>query len=181
MRTVTEDEHINCLIKFDKWIQTNSTVTTENRLDEWIYSATESLKNTDLSNDSNDLIDSLTFNAKQKNWKTPTNFVCCPSEITPDPIGCYLNNIGVGTAIAINRYGENHVLDFAVINNSEIITITETASGIKPFALMKITFENGFYIHESQGTFFTLEGAEKQFTLAQGLEWAGGDSIDDYC
>ena len=46
---------------------------------------------------------------------------------------------------------------------------------------MKITFENGFYIHESQGTFFTLEGAEKQFTLAQGLEWAGGDSIDDYC
>ena len=178
MRTVTEEESINCLIRFDKWMQTKPASTTEKRLDEWVFSTVSQIKNMHLPND---LTDSLTFNAKQKNWKTPTNFVCCPSEITADPIGCYLKNIGVGTAIAINRYRENHVLDFAVINNSEIITITETASGIKPFALMKITFENGFYIHESQGTFFTLEGAEKQFTLAQGLEWAGGDSIDDYC
>lgn len=31
------------------------------------------------------------------------------------------------------------------------------------------------------GTFFEEQGARKQFTLAQGLDWAGEDSIDDYC
>jgi len=25
------------------------------------------------------------------------------------------------------------------------------------------------------------DGAEKQFTLAQGFEWTGVDTIDDYC
>ena len=30
-------------------------------------------------------------------------------------------------------------------------------------------------------TFFTKEGAEKAFCLAQGLKWTGGCSIDDYC
>ena len=37
------------------------------------------------------------------------------------------------------------------------------------------------YLHTSMGSFFTEEGAEKQFTLAQGLEWTGGDTFDDYC
>ena len=30
-------------------------------------------------------------------------------------------------------------------------------------------------------TFFAEDGARKWFILAQGLEWTGGDSIDDYC
>jgi hypothetical protein len=52
---------------------------------------------------------------------------------------------------------------------------------IKPWALAKIIFENDLYIHTSLGSFFTKEGVEKQYTLAQGLEWTRGDSIDDYC
>ena len=31
------------------------------------------------------------------------------------------------------------------------------------------------------GTFFTEVGVEKQYALAQGLEWTGGDTLDDYC
>ncbi len=31
------------------------------------------------------------------------------------------------------------------------------------------------------GAFFTEEGVEKVYCLAQGLEWTGGDSINDYC
>ena len=54
-------------------------------------------------------------------------------------------------------------------------------SPIKPLALVKVTYENGYYLHTNLGSFSTDEGAEKQFTLAQGLEWTGGDSIDDYC
>ena len=40
---------------------------------------------------------------------------------------------------------------------------------------------NGKFVHESCGTFFALEGAEKQFTLIQGLPWEGGETFDDYC
>ncbi len=54
-------------------------------------------------------------------------------------------------------------------------------NAVKPWSLAKITFEDGLYIHTSLGTFFDKTGAEKQFSLAQGLEWTGGDSIDDYC
>jgi hypothetical protein len=47
-------------------------------------------------------------------------------------------------------------------------------------SLARVTFEDGLYVHASHGTFFTEEGVDKQFTLAQGREWTGGDSIDDY-
>lgn len=52
---------------------------------------------------------------------------------------------------------------------------------VKPWSLAQITYEDGLYVHTSHGTFFAKEGAEKQFCLARGLEWTGGDSIDDYC
>ncbi|GMO50477.1 MAG: hypothetical protein Pg6C_14330 [Treponemataceae bacterium] len=51
----------------------------------------------------------------------------------------------------------------------------------KPWALAEITYEDGLYIHTSLGSFFGMDGAEKQFTLAQGLEWTAGDTFDDYC
>jgi hypothetical protein len=40
---------------------------------------------------------------------------------------------------------------------------------------------SGRFVHESCGTFFAFDGADKQFSLIQGLPWEGGDSIDDYC
>lgn len=45
---------------------------------------------------------------------------------------------------------------------------------------LSIKFEDGQFVHESCGTFYTPEGAEKQFALIQGLPWEGGDRIDDY-
>jgi hypothetical protein len=61
--------------------------------------------------------------------------------------------------------------------------MTESSEGetaVKRYALGTVTFEDGLFIHTGR-TFFTKEGAEKQLTLAQGLEWTGDDSIDDYC
>ncbi len=54
------------------------------------------------------------------------------------------------------------------------------AMGLKPWSLAQVTFEDGLLVQASHGAFFTEEGAEKKFTRAQGLEWTGGDSIDDY-
>lgn len=52
---------------------------------------------------------------------------------------------------------------------------------IKPYSLAEITYQNDVFVHNSLGTFFEKDGAKKQFTLAQGLEWTGGETIDDYC
>ncbi len=52
---------------------------------------------------------------------------------------------------------------------------------IKPWSLAQVTFDNSMLVHESRGTFFTREGAEKEFTIAQGLPWEGGDTFDNDC
>jgi hypothetical protein len=65
----------------------------------------------------------------------------------------------------------------ALVHESE----TRREGAVKPWSLAKVTHEGGKFVHESCGTFFALDGAEKQFTLIQGLSWQGGDSIDDYC
>ena len=54
-------------------------------------------------------------------------------------------------------------------------------SAMKPFSLAEITYENDVFFHNSLGSFFKQDGAEKQFTIAQGLEWTGGQTFDDLC
>ncbi len=54
-------------------------------------------------------------------------------------------------------------------------------SAIKPYSFADVPFQNNVFVHNNLGSFFQKAGAEKQFTLAQGLEWAGGDGIDDFC
>lgn len=54
-------------------------------------------------------------------------------------------------------------------------------TAIKPWLLAQVTYEDNLFIHKNLGSFFEKIGAEKQFTLVQGHEWADGDSIDDFC
>lgn len=46
--------------------------------------------------------------------------------------------------------------------------------------LAEVTFENDYFAHKSLGSFVTLEGGGKYYSLAQGLEWTGGEAFDDY-
>lgn len=192
MRRVTEQEAKACLENVRCWNNSKSTVSrSDGKLGEWIYrhrsvssreNPTENITSQSFICDRNtDVIDSLSSLAKQRNWKTPTAFVCCPTKIDGDPILCYLKNLTEKAIFTENQYGQSMVIKFAVIDNNAIIMITTIPSSVKPLGLVKVTFENGYYLHTSLGSFFTEKGAEKQFTLAQGLEWTGGDSIDDYC
>ena len=83
-----------------------------------------------------------------------------------------------------NQFSSSIIEDFAMSKDKDILWIM-CKSGeeypIKPYSLAEITYERNFIVHDSLGTFFEKAGAEKQFTLKQGLEWTGGDSIDDYC
>ena len=126
--------------------------------------------------------------AWQKRWKTPTEFLCCPSEIDDNTIEEYFNNLVVGSDYNFTLYYGNNEPNFQKIvdkayvdNNKSILVFSVNEAGIKPYALSKIYIIDDKIIHESMGTFFEENGALKQFTLAKGLEWTGGDSIDDYC
>lgn len=129
-----------------------------------------------------DLVMAKTHGAAQRNWQTPSEFPCCPSEPSENPILKYATNLKNGAIFSSNCYGDSIVLD-SVISGESILIMTNnnSESSIKPWAVAKITYEDKLYIHESLGSFFSQEGAEKEFYIAQGLEWTGGDSIDDYC
>lgn len=127
-------------------------------------------------------LNSKTENAIQRNWKTPSEFPCCPQTYEGNPILTYAENLKPGLLLCRNELYSSVVLKTAVVNDDqEIYVMTESESSLKRWAIAKITFEDGKFVHTSIQNFFSQNGAEKQFTIAQGLEWNGEDSIDDYC
>ena len=131
-----------------------------------------------------ELTNSLTQNAKQKNWKTPTEFPCCPKEIGRNPIISYFANLKTENIFSQNLYSKSIIENFAISKDEKVLWImcrNSDDSAMKPFSLAEITYENDVFIHNSLGSFFKQDGAEKQFTIAQGLEWTGGQTFDDLC
>lgn len=125
--------------------------------------------------------------AWQKRWRTPTSFLCCPSGIGENTIEEYFKNLIIdGDYNSTLFYGDEEpyvqkIVDKAYIDdNNSILVLSVNETGVKPYALSKIYNSGSKIIHESMGTFFEENGARKQFTIAQGLEWTGGESIDDY-
>ena len=75
------------------------------------------------------------------------------------------------------------VYDFAISDNSDKLWVVcdNGESSPKRWVLVEITVDRGYYAHSTIGTYFKENGVMKYFTLIQGKEWDGEDSIDDYC
>jgi hypothetical protein len=131
-----------------------------------------------------DLVKSKTLNALQRNWIVPSEFPCCPLTYNDEPLKAYAEKLKTGSVFCLNDTYSSLVSKSTLSDNKQSIYIisesTEGENAIKPWALAKITYENGLFVHTSLRNFFTEEGAEKQYCLAQGLEWTGGNSMDDY-
>lgn len=130
-----------------------------------------------------DYIESLTKNAAQRNWITPTEFPCCPKEISSTPLNDYLDNLQKGRLFSKNQYGQSKIINFGLSKdkNSIIIQCFDTENSVKGWYIVKITFEHNLFIHTTCNSCFTDKGAEKYYTLALGKEWTGKDVVDDYC
>jgi hypothetical protein len=155
-------------------------------LGEWIYNRSVSNQSTSNVVEELEFINSLTSNAVQiaRNWKTPSEFPCCPQANSNNPIADYTANLEVGNVFSRNQYTSSIIERFAISKDEKTLWImckSGDENPIKPYSLAEITLQNDVFVHISLGTFFEKDGAEKQFTLAQGLEWTGGDTIDDYC
>ena len=200
MRTVTVEEAKISREKLEEWANSDA-VPSGGKLGEWIYEKTKphlKLNNKNLPNEYYDnfiqngyiesqIIDSLTIGAKQKadGLRTPTEFPCVPKDGEEKTLEAYLKKLKPGSIFAKNKYWES-IVDKAALNKDKTALIVKTFNSsegnVKPGGHnSKITFENGYFIHETLGSYFTEEGAEKYFKLEIGEEWTGGDVFDDFC
>jgi len=150
-------------------------------LGDWIY-------NRSLSKEKNEtqleIINSLTTNAVQKahNWKTPSEFPCCPKEKHLKPITTYFKNLKIGDIFSRNHFTSSVVEHFAISKDEKTLWImckSEDENPIKPYSLAEVTYQDDVFVHNSLGSFFQKVGAEKQLTILQGLEWTGGKTLDE--
>lgn len=125
------------------------------------------------------IYDSLTNNAIQIDWKTPTEFVLCPE--TTSSLKEYYNNLSNGKVFSKNCYGESTIVDFAMFKDDKAIGVVTRSNNVKKTACCKIYICDDKYAHESYGSFFDEKGGERFLVKAQGLEWTGGVIFDDLC
>lgn len=184
MRTVTQAEARASYERLRSWatLPSNSSNISNGKFGEWIY--TQPSGNYPRENNmqifEDNLTESLTDNAMQRNWKTPTEFPLCPAQYNDtEPLVAYLNRIGKGSVVTKNQYSIHYVDDSALHDNTLFIK-THADEGLKKYSLLSVTFEHEKFVHEGQ-TFFEEQGAQKAFILAQGLEWNGEEGIDDFC
>jgi len=155
-------------------------------LGEWIFNRNTKQNWSAVANTSApDIIMSKTPGAAQTNWSIPCEFPCCPQGYTEAPILAYAEKLETGAVFCRNDVYSSLVSTSSVSDDHQsIYVICESIEGtgsIKPWTLAKITFEEELFVHENLHSFFTREGAEKQCCLERGLEWLGGETIDDYC
>lgn len=186
MRPVSEKEALIVKKRNEDFLQSPSGLKEpKGPMGEWMYHEPSGLpfnsSKSKFSTDTDNLIDSLTSGAKQRNWKTPECFLLCPEEKS---LELYASKLKKGELFAKDNYGNEQIVRASkLIGERELIVVaTENIKeAVKPYGLAIITLEEGFFVHESQGTFFSDGGVDKYFTLACGEPYEGEDSIDDYC
>lgn len=131
---------------------------------------------------------SLTPGAKQLNWKYPSEFLLCPVEGQERSLQTYINNLVAGQMLFRSQYENGDAVYRVGFNeiNKSVIVITYNqkiqAQGYgKPWFVCRITLQDGYFVHEDLGRYYDPKGGEREFTLAMGEEWNGGEVSDDYC
>lgn len=195
MRAVSPEEARVSLERLTNWAK-ESTKPKGGGLGEWIYQerkeafnpCTSQPSKMQESNESDSLelsneMQSLTPNAMQIDWRIPSEFPCCPRELTDNPLKEYLSNLKVDAVFCKNNIYSSLVVDCKIIDEGNFLCVMTRSEKetTKPWALAKIFYKEGVFFHENMGAYFEKKGAEKYFTLMQGKEWMGGDVLDDYC
>ena len=126
------------------------------------------------------LMESLTSNAMQEYWKTPTKFPLCPTDTIS--LEAYYSSLEIGKIFSNNTYGTNTIIEFAISDDGKQLCVaTHNPEGLKQWYITYVYILDDKYIHKNGGSFFEENGALKTITLFQGKEWTGDDCIDDYC
>lgn len=182
MKTVSSEEARNSLKNLNNLSKKENKATSSKggSIGEWIFKDNQ---NSPMSKEVPEVLKSLTTNAVQIKMKTPTEFICCPKEITDNPIATYKSNLKVEKLFSRNKFTELTIANFAKSKDGNTLWIMcklSVGTSMKPWYLVQVTYEKNLFVHISLGSFFEKIGAEREFTIAQGLEWNGRNSIDYY-
>jgi hypothetical protein len=178
MRTVSSSEAKACLENMKAWAKSDR-LPSGGTLGEWVY---KPILKQQYIEPIPELVKAKTSNAVQLDWRVPSEFPLCPQEYSGEPITAYAEKMQIGLPFCVNDIYSSLVAKYTMSDDHQTLyVISESISGPKPWAVAKITFDGQLFVHASLGAFFELNGAQKRFCLAQGFEWTGGDSIDDYC
>lgn len=179
MRTVSSDEAEYSRHRLLAWAQSDRR-SSGGTIGDWIFSrSTESTTR----EQPKALIESKTPGAVQRNWQVPAEFPLCPSTGGQASLTVYRDRLKEGEIAVISPFGVTKVCKAETSQNqSELFMLgTQGEGSVKPWSLVRISIEGAQFVHESMGTFFTQDGAEKELALALGLAWEGGETFDDWC
>ncbi|KZK91845.1 hypothetical protein PsAD46_01372 [Pseudovibrio sp. Ad46] len=179
MRTVSKEEALLTKERFQNWAKSGS-VPKGGALDEWLF-AHQSSEISEALEQAQQEFESLTPSVVQVNWKTPTAFLCCPSNVTEDAIKKYEEQLTNGEVFCENQYGQSRVVEYATTADAELVVLTRSEEAVKKWAVTHISVSDGFFYHRSEGTFFEYIGAAKHLAELCNLEHEYGECIDDYC
>jgi hypothetical protein len=174
MRTVSKEEAQESRDRFQKWAASGK-IPSGGTLGEWVYGAKVS---TNFDIDPIRDVPSLTPSAVQRKWTTLTKFEMCPDECKPDALGEYATRLKYGTLFAYTSYGESRTVIAEMAADCLSIVCNLAHNPVKQWALAKVTVENGIFVHENIGSYFTLQGALKAHCRL--LQVPLEESIDDY-
>lgn len=125
-------------------------------------------------------IQSATPLAMQRNWRTVGTFPACPETIGPDPLAEYAARVTPRTVFYASQFGEA-LVEVARKGDAVLGVVCNLPSGsVKGWALSLVTMENGKFIHEARGTYFSLEGALNVYHELLGIDAPHVETIDDY-
>lgn len=175
MKTVSKEDAQRAKERLQKWAKSGS-VPSCGVLGEWLYGTRE---RADYAPEPQEF-ESLTTSVIQVQWKTPTTFPCCPLEVGSHALKKYAENLTFGAVFAENQYGQSLVVDVS-FSSTQLVVLTRATDSIKDWAVAHISIGNEFFYHKSEGSFFTLAGAVKEFATLTGEEHDIGETFDDYC
>lgn len=112
----------------------------------------------------------------------PTKFYCSPQQLTGGPIQAYYDNTQIGMLFANNKFAKPFVFDKAIsLNKKKFIMMGKDIYGaVKPWVIYVVTWNGKDYYHRIS-SHFDYNSALKDFTISQGKQWNGGETLSDQC
>lgn len=176
MRTVTKEEAEESRARLQQWAASDA-ASKGGVLGEWVFGAKPRIEvEAEIVTD----VQSPTPNALQRYWRTPSTFEQCPDACTSEALAEYARRLTPGSVFARNAYGDSLSVIAEQGDGFISIVCNQPDNSVKGWAVARVTIENGKFVHEAIGTYFTPEGAEKTHCGLMGRPFEG-ETFDDFC
>lgn len=107
-------------------------------------------------------------------WDTPTEFPCCPSEVSEKGLVLYQENLKEGKLFSKNNYDSYYVLESGLVNNKNKLLILSTnfagENVFGAYSVVCVVVDKGKYGHICLRRFGNKEDAEHFYNVGIGTE-----------